>query len=95
MSVVCFVDVTRGLQELYQDVVLGMVIALSTSSPLLILATRNFVTGVIATINVLFISVASFGFLPILGFKLGVSSPHALCIIDFKRARRHVFFAGV
>ena len=60
-------------QQLVMSAIIGIVIGISISLPILIFATGNYIVGTLATITILFVSVAIVGFIPLLGWELGVS----------------------
>ena len=53
--------------------VTGIIIGLGFCLPILIIATHNFIIGIMATVNIMLITVTVIGFIPLMGWKLGVS----------------------
>ena len=53
----------------YQGIIIGLAVAL----PILIVATMNFIVGLLATLTISLVAFSVVAFIPILGWKLGVS----------------------
>ena len=52
----------------------GILIGLGLALPILIIATKNFIVGGLATLTIALVSFSVVAFIPILGWKIGVSS---------------------
>ena len=52
----------------------GIIVGLSCALPILIVATMNVWVGLLATLNIACVTVTVLGFIPIMGWKLGVST---------------------
>ncbi len=63
-------------QTLVRSAVQGIVIGIVVASPILILATHNFLVGLWASAIIMFITTCVIGFIPMMGWKLGVSWQH-------------------
>ena len=61
------------LQTLISSALTGIIVGLAFALPILIIATHNFIVGLMATINLVCITVTVIGFIPLMGWKLGVS----------------------
>ena len=57
--------------------VTGIIIGLGFCLPILIIATHNYIIGIMATVNIMLITVTVIGFIPLMGWKLGVSESDA------------------
>ena len=62
------------LQTLISSALTGIIVGLAFALPILIIATHNFIVGLMATINIVCITVTVIGFIPLMGWKLGVSN---------------------
>ena len=62
-------------QKLVNSALSGIVIGVCTAWPILIIATHNLLTGTYATITIILIVTMVMGFIPMVGWKLGVSFP--------------------
>ena len=51
----------------------GIIVGLSCALPILIVATMNVWVGIMATVNIALITTTVLGFIPMMGWKLGVS----------------------
>ena len=60
-------------QTLVSSALTGIAVGLAFALPILIIATHNFIVGLMATINIVCITVTVIGFIPLMGWKLGVS----------------------
>lgn len=60
---------------------MGVGIGLACAAPILIIATMNIITGLMATLTIAAVTLCVIGFIPILGWKLGVSSCVSITII--------------
>ena len=69
-ELLCF---TCFFQELVISAVTGIIVGLSCALPILIVATMNVFVGIMATVNIALITVTVLGFIPMMGWKLGVS----------------------
>ena len=61
------------LQELVNSAFTGIMVGLLCALPVLIIATRNVIVGVLATLNIALITASVLGFIPLMGWKIGVS----------------------
>ena len=64
--------------------VTGICIGIGLALPILILATMNVFVGLLATLTILLITLGVVGFIPICGFKLGVSEQINIHVIHCK-----------
>lgn len=71
------------LQVLSDSAVMGIIIGLSLALPVLVLTTMNIIIGFIAWMVIVMVTVCVLGFIPLLGWKLGVSFHLDLCVIVF------------
>ena len=55
-----------------KSAIVGIAIGIGIALPILTFATSNYIIGTLATITILFVSIAIVGFIPILGWELGV-----------------------
>jgi hypothetical protein len=60
-------------QMLAKNAVYGIIIGVSLALPILIIATRNIITGCLATFTMCCSTVCVIGVIPLGGWKLGVS----------------------
>ena len=60
-------------QNLVRSALIGIIIGVFTALPILIIATHNVLTGTFATITIILIVTMVMGFIPMVGWKLGVS----------------------
>ena len=84
-SVYCLVlimDYQFSHQKLVNSALVGIVIGVLTALPILIIATHNVLTGTYATITIILIVTMVMGFIPMAGWKLGVSFP--LYLVNFQ-----------
>ena len=63
-----------SLQSLVQSAIIGIATGILLAFPILVLATGNFLTGTYATITIVFVVVSVLGFIPLLGWQLGVGA---------------------
>ena len=61
------------LQELVNSAFTGIMVGLLCALPVLIIATRNVIVGVLATLDIALITASVLGFIPLMGWKIGVS----------------------
>lgn len=62
---------------------MGIIIGLSLALPVLVLTTMNIIIGFIAWMVIVMVTVCVLGFIPLLGWKLGVSFHFDLCAVVF------------
>ena len=62
-----------SLQALVQSAITGILVGLAFCLPILVIATHNLIVGVMATTNIVLITITVIGFIPLRGWKLGVS----------------------
>ena len=63
-----------SFQSLVQSAIIGIATGILLAFPILVLATGNFLTGTYATITIVFVVVSVLGFIPLLGWQLGVGA---------------------
>ena len=71
------------LQVLSDSAVMGIIIGLSLALPVLVLTTMNIIIGFIAWMVIVMVTVCVLGFIPLLGWKLGVSFHLDFCAVVF------------
>jgi len=60
------------LQMLAQNAIYGIIIGVCLAFPILVIATRNIITGALATVSMCCSTVCVIGVVPLGGWKLGV-----------------------
>ena len=64
------------LQEIVFSAFTGIIVGLACALPILIIATHNFFVGFLATLNIALVTATVLGFIPLMGWKIGVSHRH-------------------
>ena len=60
------------MQELISSALTGIFVGLGCAVPILIVATLNVFVGLMAAVNITLITATVLGFIPMMGWKLGV-----------------------